>query len=299
MDEEQVHEEHPRYSTSGSTHRGITAVVVLLLLIAMAAYAVHERNTAVSLAGQSAQISATLADTRIQVDALSAKLTSMETAARQVDADHAAPNSVRQRPRATQATAQRRRDDPRWKKVQEQLDAQNKQIGDTRSDLDSTKSELSNARTELGGSIARTHDELIVLQRRGEKSYYEFDLSKSKQFQKAGPVGVSLRKASTKDMFADLKLMVEDAQVAQKHVNLYQPVLFYAGDSGQPIELVINSISKNHIHGYISEAKYNKAALAAMAPSQAATAPGTQTDANAASPAAPPSPRRRLQLPPQ
>jgi hypothetical protein len=36
-----------------------------------------------------------------------------------------------------------------------------------------------------------------------------------------------------------------------------------------PVELVINSIGKNHIHGYVSEPKYKGAELEAMAHSSA------------------------------
>jgi hypothetical protein len=66
-------------------------------------------------------------------------------------------------------------------------------------------------------------------------------------------------------------MMVDDVKLSQKHVNLMQPVMFYANDNGTPVELVVNSISKNHIKGYVSEAKYKRAELAAMANTNAAT----------------------------
>jgi hypothetical protein len=40
--------------------------------------------------------------------------------------------------------------------------------------------------------------------------------------------------------------------------------MFFTGDSEQPIQVVINAITKDHIHGYVSEPKYQKAELAAM-----------------------------------
>ena len=49
-----------------------------------------------------------------------------------------------------------------------QLDAQGQA-------LDATKQDLVSTRTELQGSIAKTHDEIVVLQRKGERNYYEFD----------------------------------------------------------------------------------------------------------------------------
>jgi hypothetical protein len=173
-------------------------------------------------------------------------------------------------------------EDPRWKKLQSQVDAQGKAIDATRQDLDSTK-------TELTGSIARTHDELVVLQRKGERNYTEFDVDKSKQFSQHGPFGVKLRKANVKNQFADLELMVDDVKLTKKHVNLYEPATFFASDSDQPIQLVINKISKNHIQGYISAPKYLASELNAM--SQNATQ-GTQPDNSVAA-----KPRQRLTVP--
>jgi len=146
--------------------------------------------------------------------------------------------------------------DERFNKMQTQLDAQGKAIDDARGDL-------ANTRTELSGSIARTHDELVLLEKKGERSYLEFDLTKSKQFARKGPLSVSLRKANVKQQYADLQLIVDDRQVTQKHVNIFQPAMFYQADGSQPTEIVINQITKDHIHGYVSAPKYKQSELAA------------------------------------
>jgi hypothetical protein len=85
--------------------------------------------------------------------------------------------------------------------------------------------------------------------------------------------------------------MVDDRNLSQKHVNLYQPVMFYMPDSGQPVELVINSITKDHIHGYVSAPKYRQSELASM---QNASAGTSTTNTQASNTAAPP----RQKLPP-
>jgi len=58
--------------------------------------------------------------------------------------------------------------------------------------------------------------------------------------------------------------MVDDRNLSQKHVNLYQPVMFYTPDSPQPVLVVINDISKDHIHGYASAPKYSQSELTSM-----------------------------------
>ena len=127
----------------------------------------------------------------------------------------------------------------------------------------------------------------MVLEAKGQRNYVEFDLNKDKQFQREGPVGISLRKANVKHQYADLQLMVDDRSLTQKHVNLDQPVMFYAADSEQPTEVVINTITKDHIHGYVSAPKYGKSELASM--SDAA-------DSGNANPA-PATPQRRVITP--
>ena len=225
-----------------------------------------------------------------RLDAMNAERTAEKPAASHSALDH----SVLYRKPVTAASMRHRIDDPRWKKVQGQLDEQGKQI-------DSTRQDLANTRTELQGSIATTHDQLVMLEKKGKRSYYEFDLNKSGQMQREGPVGVRLRKANTKHEYADLEMMVDDFKVSKKHVNIYEPVVFYSADRKVPVELVINSIGKNHIHGYVSEPKYKGAELEAMANTSAsnpANNAATNTSGEQTDSAAKPSPvRQRLEPP--
>lgn len=261
---------------------------LLMLVVAAAAYAFHERNVAKQLTAQNSEVTSTLNATRDQMNALTSRLDAMS--AERTAEKSAAPHSTIYRKPLTAASTRHRIDDPRWKKVQGQLDEQAKQI-------DSTRQDLTNTRTELQGSIATTHDELVMLEKKGERSYYEFDLEKASQFQREGPVGVRLRKANTKHEYADLEMLVDDFKVSKKHINIYEPVVFYLGDRKLPVELVINSISKNHIHGYVSEPKYKGAELEAMANSSANN-PATNSNSSQTAPPAKPSPvRQRLEPP--
>jgi len=262
----------------------------LIVLVAAGGYALHEHSVARRLAAQNNDVTATLDATRGQIEALTTKLNAM-SAAQPADRAAASPTVVYRHP-VTAASSRRRIDDPRWKKIQGQLDEQGKQI-------ESTRQDLVGARTELQGSIAKTHDELVLLEKKGERSYYEFDLNKASQFQHDGPVGIRLRKANTKHEYADLQLLVDDFNLSKNHVNIYEPVIFYAGDSKQPVELVINNISKNHIHGYVSAPKYKPGDLEAMsANGPADNAASTTNERQNASPASSqPNQRRQLEAP--
>jgi predicted carbohydrate-binding protein with CBM5 and CBM33 domain len=97
--------------------------------------------------------------------------------------------------------------------------------------------------------------------------------------------------------------MVDDRNLSQKHVNLYQPVMFYTPDTPQAVEVLINNISKDHIHGYVSAPKYRQSELVSMSNAAANAVPGSgqgsgQGTAQAATNSSePPSPRQKLPLP--
>ncbi len=223
-------------------------------------YAVHEHHNAQHLTTQNEQVTAQLAMTRGELNQLTAKVNELASAeAKPSPAQPSTAPIVIRRPATARRSIRHRASaqDLRFKKMQSQLDEQGKEIADTRNDLSST-------RTELSGSIARTHGELVVLEKKGERNYVEFDIDKSKEFKREGPVSLRLKKANEKHQYADLMLIVDDRDLTQKHVNLYQPVMYYQPDSPQPIEVVINNISKNHIHGYVSAPKYRQSELAAM-----------------------------------
>jgi outer membrane murein-binding lipoprotein Lpp len=262
------------------------SVVLMVILVTLAAYAFHEHSLAGKLSTQNNEIASSLNTTRAQIDALTAKINALTAPQPEKPAAaQPASNSSTNHP----AHRRTRAEDPRWRQVRSQLAEHQKQI-------DSTQQDLANTRTELQGSIARTHDELVVLQKRGERNYYEFDLDKSGQFQREGPFGVRLRKANTKHEYADLELMVDDYKLSKKHVNIFEPVMFYNADNGRPVELVINSVSKNHIHGYVSEPRYKSGDLDAMANNTAnGTTPANANPGNSS--AAPNNTHQRLQLP--
>ncbi|HVO59675.1 MAG TPA: hypothetical protein VMT53_02000 [Terriglobales bacterium] len=270
----------PSFSSRPRTGSLALGAALILILAVLVGYAFHEHGVSKQLVAQNNELTATLASTRGQLEQLNAKLNSVveEQESAKPGASHpVAPAAIKHSP-----PPHARPGDPRWKKLQGQINEQGKQIA-------STREELSSTRTELQGSIARTHDELVLMQKKGERNYFEFDVDKSGQFQRNGPIGVRLRKANTKHEYADLELMVDDYKVSKKHVNVFEPVIFYTPGTQLPVELVINSISKNHIHGYVSEPKYKASDVQAL---------GASSQSGAVNSQAKPSPeRQQLELP--
>jgi hypothetical protein len=180
-----------------------------------------------------------------------------------------APVKVRRAPAMRTAPVRRPADDPRWQSVESRLADHEQRIAGAKQDVEDTRTalegKLSSTKDELGGSIARTHDELVALQKLGERNYSEFTLDKSKDFRKVGPVSLALRKADTKHKRYNLELIVDDVKLEKKNVSLYEPVYLTLSDRPQPMEVVVNHISKNEVRGYVSQPKYRKSELVSAA----------------------------------
>jgi uncharacterized coiled-coil protein SlyX len=169
--------------------------------------------------------------------------------------------------------------DNRYAQLKAQLDEEQKQLKATQDEVAKNRADLegsiSSTRDELSGSIAKTHEELVALEKRGERNYFEFDLTKSKDFQRIGPLTLSLRKADTKHKNYDLAMVVDDNELSKKKVNLYEPIWIHTETGGESVQVVVNKIGKNVVHGYVNAPKYKQSELAALGTSASVPASGT------------------------
>ncbi len=288
MDEDRVDEQT---ATLPTPNKQWPLTVVLLLLctpVLSLLYVWHQVRYAHQLEAKNAAISASLSQTRSQLEALTAKLNAVTPLpAAEPVAPPTQPSGAAAAHRVTRRATARPRaaEDPRWKQFEEKLAEHQKQITSTQQNLDKTRGELEanlkSTRDDLGSSIARNHEEVMALQKKGERNYYEFDLAKSKQFKRAGPLSISLRKTNAKKAYYDMVVLMDDFELTKKHVNLYEPVIFYPGDSTQPLELVVNRVGKDQVHGYVSESKYKPSELAATGPAGAEPSSPSKSDAEA------------------
>ncbi len=267
------------FSNLGLNRWLVVASVALLVLAGLAfGYGYRQQILAGHLAAQQSMAAATINDMQGQLNTLTTKLNEMtaaqqaaEAAAAQKKASAANANGTGAKAVAGKRTTA---ESKRLKELQARIDEQQKQLKDTqdqvaknRADLEGT---LNSTRDELSGSIAKTHEELVVLQKRGERNYFEFDLTKSKQFQRFGPLTLSLRRTDAKHMNYDVSMVVDDNQLSKKRVNLYW---IHTENESQPVQVVVNKIGKNFVHGYISAPKYKPSELAASGATAATVTP--------------------------
>jgi septal ring factor EnvC (AmiA/AmiB activator) len=241
---------------------GLVAVLVCAIGISML-YLSRDRRQTRELAAANQSLSTSLTQVQTELQTVTDRLNHLGAYRPGATGTEAPP---RPRAKARVVAAKRApvepKDDPRLKQIQNRLSDQEQQIASAREDVNKTREDLQgsldSARYELSGSIARTHDELVELQRRGESDYFEFTLDKSKQFHRVGPLSVSLRKANVKRKSYDIALLVDDNQLQKKSVNLFEPVWINLADGSRPLELVVNKIDRDHIQGYVSEPKYKQ-----------------------------------------
>jgi chromosome segregation ATPase len=136
-------------------------------------------------------------------------------------------------------------------------------VNGVKTDLDAEKNNLQMARGELGTLIARNHDEIDTLRRMGERDYFEFTLSSKGQRSRVGNLQVELRGTNVKKNQFSLDLYVDDMRMEKKNRAADEPIYFYTRGTHAPMELVINTVGKDQVSGYLSEPKAQPAATTA------------------------------------
>ena len=128
----------------------------------------------------------------------------------------------------------------------------------TQSDLAATESQLQSVRGDLSSTnsvIARNHDELVTLEHRGDRNFYEFTLTKG-QRKPVGTISLELKKVDPKKNIYTLVVYSDDKAVPKPNRGLDEPLQFYSGKDPALFEVVVNSInSKNQVTGYLSTPK--------------------------------------------
>jgi len=289
------HESRSETTTTPTNSWMVIALVVLLGVAGVAlGYGYRQQMLVGHLTAQQTVSDATISQMQGQLSDVTSKLHDMTAAQQaqqaraqaQAQAD-AAKQSDQKSAAGVAHTGARRptTTDKRYKQLQAQLADQQKQLKDTQDLVAKNRTDLegniSSTRDELNGSIARTHEELVVLQKRGERSYTEFDLMKAKQFQRIGPLTLSLRKADTKHKNYDIEMIVDDNQLTKKKVNLYEPIWIHTENESQPVQIVVMRIEKNLIHGYVSAPKYRPSELATSGTASSLTPVSAHVPANA------------------
>jgi len=131
-------------------------------------------------------------------------------------------------------------------------------LASTKTDLQQTKTDLKAVRGDLTGTsslVAKNDTELNELIRRGERNIVKFNISKkTKGFQKVGDISLALKNADQKKNKFTLEVNADDKLTEKKDRNINEPLQFYVSNS--LYELVVNTVGKDTVSGYLSTPKY-------------------------------------------
>ncbi len=279
------------YENTG-TPRWITVLFgVLFVALAATAFLGYTSETRLSqdlakaqdqnktLAAQLAQANSSLADLKGHIEVTEQKvgMTQSELAQARSRAE-----SIRKEQQASaqkfnsQLTEVQKNSEEKIGAVATDLGGAKKDLESTRSDLEATKGKLERMQGDEGvmsGLIARNHDDLEDLKRRGDRNYYEFTVARTKTAQRVGPVQLSLNKVDQKKNKYTMTVFVDDRSIEKKDKTAGEPVQFYVkgGRGASPYEVVVFDVGKNQITGYLSTPKdAGSAATAAPAAAPAA-----------------------------
>jgi chromosome segregation ATPase len=131
-------------------------------------------------------------------------------------------------------------------------------VANTKTELDKTISDLKSVRGDLSGTnslVATNGKQLEALIRLGQRNYTEFKLTKSKEPQRVGDIALVLKKTDPKKNKFTIEVKADDKTTEKKDRNVNEPVQFYVAKAAQPYEIVVNTVGKDVISGYLSTPK--------------------------------------------
>jgi chromosome segregation ATPase len=131
-------------------------------------------------------------------------------------------------------------------------------VAATKASLEATIAKLQGTIGDLGvqsGLIANTRSDLEALKHKGDRQYYEFTLLKGAKPQAYSTVALQLKKTDPKHGKYTLNVTADDKSIEKKDKNQSEPVQFYTGRDHMLYELVVWTVDKNKITGYLSTPK--------------------------------------------
>jgi DNA repair exonuclease SbcCD ATPase subunit len=259
---------------------------VLFVALAVIAYAGHSIQTRLEqelskadeqnkiLTAQLEQANARLADIKGQVEVTSQKvgMTQSELAEARSRAESIRKQQAASDQKLSAAISEAQKEsEAKIGAVATDVTGAKKDIEATKTDLEATKSKLDRATGDMGvmsGLIARNHDDLEDLKRKGDRNYYEFTLQKSKTPQRVGPVQMALNKTDQKKSQYTMTVLADDKSIQKKDKTAGEPVQFYVKGSAKlaPYEIVVFDVGKNQISGYLATPKDTNTPAAAPPP---------------------------------
>jgi len=139
--------------------------------------------------------------------------------------------------------------------VRSAVNENSSKLGETAAALESTSNELRGAIDGVDGEMDKHAAAIEALRMKGERDVTSFVLAKSRDRKKVQDIQVRLRNADVNKGRYTLEVMADDRVFVQKDRYVNQPVEFYVIGASKPYEIVVTSVKKDQIVGYLATPK--------------------------------------------
>jgi hypothetical protein len=138
--------------------------------------------------------------------------------------------------------------------LKQDVNSTNSGLATTNKQVSTLSSNLGMVRSRLGTLIATNHNDIVALEKRGERDYFEFNLVKNRRTDVAG-IALVLKKSNVKHHVFSLDMVYNDMTVTRKNLPIDSPVFFAPRAAHEFYELVVYQVEPNSVKGYISTPK--------------------------------------------
>jgi chromosome segregation ATPase len=130
-------------------------------------------------------------------------------------------------------------------------------LDSTKRDLADSRRDITDVKTTLSAQIAKNSSELNDLRKKGERDFFEFDITKPKknEMTRVADVQLLLRRTDPKKAKYDVLIQVDDSKLEKRDRTANEPVQFLVGRDKLRYEIVVNFVDKDRIRGYLSTPK--------------------------------------------
>jgi len=131
-------------------------------------------------------------------------------------------------------------------------------VASTRTEVEGHGEQLKQVKGDLGvmsGLIATNGKQLAELRALGERNYIEFDIKRTGAAEKVADIQLVLRKADPKRNRFTLDVLADDKTTEKRDRTVNEPIQLYVAGGHQPYEIVVNTVNKNEVTGYLSTPK--------------------------------------------
>ncbi len=268
--EQEYYEQEPSH-TLRNLLLGIAAVYIVVSL-----YFMFDNHSRVGKL-EDAQVASSVAQDKLQkqLDEATAELRQARAASEVLSSKL----GITQKDLQTRAAALARQQADAEKRLQAEADAQKASLGQVSGDLAATKTDLGGTKTDLAatktdleatkrqlastigdlgqqsGLIARTREDLEYLKHRGDRNIVEFTLKKGARPTPVSTVSLQLKKVDAKHGKYTLNVVADDRTIEKKDRTVNEPLQFYTGRDRMLYEVVVMTVAKNEVSGYLSTPK--------------------------------------------